>query len=509
MKKYIFSGCHVILDEALINSDNSYSIFQHCCDHYPHIRKVLLFDTIEGNYNKLVTRNIKFTELLSQQDLEKSVAQIIKEIEIASGGSSKTYRLPKEIIENYKEYYTFQHQLGKNDIALGEVTQRVLESVITRISIDQLKILGLLSYRGESVTRDFVEVQQEIQSIFGVHSKVYIVSKTIPDYITPAARILDLKLLDNSLFISNLLQDVLLWLNVTISTNALEYEESNEVLVTTIGKYDFVPTCSEIKHRLDCELNNKYKTIILNNFQDIIQLDRAAKILINESFTGKIMIVLFGSPDNSMSGLVVRNVSYNKIECIYYNSKLERLENNSEGLILLLFLRLYIQGLELKDSIMAIKDLSRQLSEDFDYNNWYGFIKLSKNIECSLNDSIKEWSLWSKCFGKVILINGVSCSGKTTLVNYLEQVGFDKIVVDEIYHAHYRSYLNTIVPELISEVKSFLSINDFWKILFQFKVDVSKYSASEQESIDALKVYWTDLSRQIFINFVSLFICRL
>ena len=138
--------------------------------------------------------------------------------------------------------------------------------------------MGLLSYRGESVTRDFVDVSKEIQSVFGVHSKVYIVSKTTPDYIIPAAQISDLKLLDNSLFISNLFQDVLLWLNVTIPTNAVAYEESKEVFSTTTREYDFIPICNQLKHTLDCKLNDRYKTIILNNFINSYVLNSCKKI---------------------------------------------------------------------------------------------------------------------------------------------------------------------------------------------------------------------------------------
>ena len=52
--------------------------------------------------------------------------------------------------------------------------------------------------------------------------------------------------------------------------------------------------------------------------------------------------------------------------------------------------------------------------------------RMCKNIlilnqrTCTLN--FKEWALWSKCFGKVVMINGLSCSGKTTLTKNLRKI---------------------------------------------------------------------------------------
>ena len=40
----------------------------------------------------------------------------------------------------------------------------------------------------------------------------------------------------------------------------------------------------------------------------------------------------------------------------------------------------------------------------------------------SVVDLYMEWKIWSRCFGKVVVINGVSSSGKSTLSHYLSDL---------------------------------------------------------------------------------------
>lgn len=109
----------------------------------------------------------------------------------------------------------------------------------------------------------------------------------------------------------------------------------------------------------------------------------------------------------------------------------------------------------------------------------------------------KEWSLWSKCFGKVIVINGVSSSGKTTLTGHLAQYGFNKITIDDIYDQHYIGYLSSTIPDLMFKVKAFLTPNDFWKVLLQLKINATNYSDSQQRYIIKLQNYLSDNSEDI------------
>ena len=112
-------------------------------------------------------------------------------------------------------------------------------------------------------------------------------------------------------------------------------------------------------------------------------------------------------------------------------------------------------------------------------------------------DLCKEWSLWSKCFGKVIVINGVSSSGKTTLTGHLEQYGFNRVTIDDIHDQHYIGYLSSAIPDLMFKVKDFLTPNDFWKVLLQFKIDATKYSNFQQRYIIKLQSYLSDNSEDI------------
>ena len=499
IKKYIFSGYHVVLDESFINSDKMDSMFRYCCDYYPNIKRILLFDTIEGIYNKNVIRNTKFAEVLSKENYKKSIDQVIKEIEINNGGSAEIYRLPESILKDYKEYYTFKTKVTDGDIVLGEITKKELLSIINKISIEQLKISGLLGYRGYAVKRDFIEVNEEAEKILAGSSKAYIISKTNPDHVINGSIIPATTLLNNLFFIANLL-------NSTIqipSISAIYPEEGayneNQVLLPVLKKGNIHPNSTQLKYILDNKLDARYKSFILTHPHNIAQLDNTTKTLIKEVFEGKFVIILFEVHDGGhLSELIIHNKSKNHLECIYYNSAFEKLENNLEGLLLILFLHLNVQELNLQNVFVDVRDLTRKYPKNFDTENWHHFINFPQSLDISYKEMLlQEWSLWSKCFGKVVVINGVSSSGKTTLANYFQYSGFHRISIDDIYDQLYKNYLSSTIPDLIFKLGSFLSQSDFWKMLLQYQINLAQYSDYEQEDIIELQTYLTNNSEQI------------
>lgn len=85
----------------------------------------------------------------------------------------------------------------------------------------------------------------------------------------------------------------------------------------------------------------------------------------------------------------------------------------------------------------------------------------------------REWKLLSKCFGAVVVINGPSSSGKSTLSRYIGQYGFNILSLDDIW---YECCYNNIIQSSLDQVsisfkekfslaKKFLNHRDFLKLI--------------------------------------------
>lgn len=112
--------------------------------------------------------------------------------------------------------------------------------------------------------------------------------------------------------------------------------------------------------------------------------------------------------------------------------------------------------------------------------------------ELTTRDLYKEWAIWSKCLGKVIVINGVSSVGKTTLLNYLGKLGFNKISIDDVYDQMLFNYLANVIPDELSKVQE-LSIkrDDIKKIIQGCKINKNKY---EHIQLQAIKYFENSLT---------------
>ncbi len=97
---------------------------------------------------------------------------------------------------------------------------------------------------------------------------------------------------------------------------------------------------------------------------------------------------------------------------------------------------------------------------------------------------VQEWNIWCKCFGKVLIINGNSCSGKTTLSKYLGKFGFHTISLDDLLTDIYSDYIRTNFFDRITTIESFVKEDDFTKILFGFKFYLDKYTEEQISIID-------------------------
>lgn len=354
IKKYIFSGENVIIDGSEVESDRSYSLFIWCFNYYPHIKRVILFDTIQGTLEKSNIRNIKYLRLLEQsQSIEGSI-QKLKEIELETGGSQNTCRLPKIVFESYKKYYAFSSTI-KDKFVLEKTTNKKIISIILEVEREQLDLLKKLISYGYvmDISKDLINLQEEFKKI-PKKETIYITSRSHFDYLIKTSSFTELSLLDNPDFLKHLLQDILPWLSF---------------------------------------------------------------------------------------------VDYN-------------------------------------DTIFNCKN-----------------ILILNQRTCTLN--FKEWALWSKCFGKVVMINGLSCSGKTTLTKNLSKYGFNRISTDDINDQNILDQLNKLIPSNMSYAqKALIKEDDIKKIFLGHKINKNKYDTIQIKIIEDL----TDalLSVKPCIHYLSL-----
>ena len=111
----------------------------------------------------------------------------------------------------------------------------------------------------------------------------------------------------------------------------------------------------------------------------------------------------------------------------------------------------------------------------------------SKKIEevASIEHIFLEWELWSQCYGKVLVINGVSSSGKTTLSKELTKFGFHHISLDDsITHVLY-SEAQIIVP-YIKNVRLLTKV-DVLDIIFGSPQLGKKYTEKQFQEVHSIE----------------------
>ena len=105
----------------------------------------------------------------------------------------------------------------------------------------------------------------------------------------------------------------------------------------------------------------------------------------------------------------------------------------------------------------------------------------------SIVDLYMEWKIWSRCFGKVVVINGVSSSGKSTLSHYLSNFGFNIISLDSVRDKLLLDYADKHFKITITQIKEFLSDKIILKVLFGFKFTEVHYDRKKIELIKNLQ----------------------
>lgn len=119
---------------------------------------------------------------------------------------------------------------------------------------------------------------------------------------------------------------------------------------------------------------------------------------------------------------------------------------------------------------------------------------------------VKEWSIWCKCFGKVLILNGNSSSGKTTLSRYLSKFGFNLISLDDLVTAAYFDYIKNRFCNQINLIEQFVKNDDLRRIISGYTPDANQYTNEEFDFIYRLQqdIYIVHKTQHIVWKPVSL-----
>jgi len=109
----------------------------------------------------------------------------------------------------------------------------------------------------------------------------------------------------------------------------------------------------------------------------------------------------------------------------------------------------------------------------------------------------QEWRIWSKCLGKVVLINGVSSVGKTTLTCKLNTFGFNKVSIDDVYDKILLDHLSAFICYEMNYFRCYglLKFDDIKKIFFEHKINENNYTKLQLEFIDHLKTCVSEIPK--------------
>lgn len=209
MQPYLIQGYNYIIDEGLTSSDDAYATFRACSQDYQKVKRVLLYNTLQDNYNKCCARNNKFREFMDRYDSADVAQEALRKFERESKGSTNTYRFPKEIISNYLQYYHVKPYLVEGEKCLGTITHNEIEVLFHQIFKAQNELLDYLSSKNllQVNSSHQMDVQKEIDTFCQGAEILYVSSKLNNDYILDGGEIKQLSNLEDPSFLESFLKD--------------------------------------------------------------------------------------------------------------------------------------------------------------------------------------------------------------------------------------------------------------------------------------------------------------
>ena len=117
----------------------------------------------------------------------------------------------------------------------------------------------------------------------------------------------------------------------------------------------------------------------------------------------------------------------------------------------------------------------------------YSFKDVKIGLEDGINISIifNEWALWSRCYGKILVINGVSSSGKTTLSKELVKFGFNHVSLDNVCFEVLYNEITIALPSITD--LQLLSKQDVLDIVCRRQQFNKNYMQEQLEQIATIK----------------------
>jgi dephospho-CoA kinase len=532
IKKYIYSGVNVIIDESFVNSEETLNIFKHSFSDYPHIRTVLLFNDMDDTLIKCQSRNKNFLIALNKTKNVTTFKQELQKAELDSGGSATTLRMPGTIIGDHTYFYNYQTSIAQKDTVLKSLTPTHIESSLRKIVTEQFKLLGLLTYYKYFLTfrlQDLISLE-EIRDHF-------IQNTQDPVFITPTMKydyVINLSLPGVS-------QEEALakGLNSILEGLKIPYKQlSNKDLVPAFQQH-YTLSQKVVRKMLQKKENDtsiiKFITSVADTeFDDVGRHletykhhKSATKKIVCSLLSYKVVFLSFAHDLQDQFMGVMYLLNDNKIRAFFLDVNEIPITDNE-------YFLLFLTNFYIAHTMQMGSYPLPEITDVTQHHNKDGFIHILNDIfqsyksgfqegqfattdqfmvlECNPFKAsveyamlLSEWNMWSRCFGKVLVINGASSSGKTTLSKVISHFGFIHISMDEVIDDIFSEYINNEFSVLLPYTKNFLTSGDILSIALRFKIDESKYGKHEMEIIQKLKKQINSAYNNIKINTLEIY----
>lgn len=137
----------------------------------------------------------------------------------------------------------------------------------------------------------------------------------------------------------------------------------------------------------------------------------------------------------------------------------------------------------------------KRISNDVTHHGVQCVDRLDQVKETSIIDiSVREWQLASSALGKIIVLNGPSSSGKTTLATKFEGyhvLSYDQAILDRMYQYF---CTNPKVANIIQNAREFLTVDNLLSIMTSQKIKNNSYTEEQLDIIHSLRSGCRDIA---------------
>ena len=220
IRRYTDLGQNVIIDDTLLyfRFDKFYNYRNGL-----EIKRLLLYDSMEGLLRKCNIRNEKFIRLLQQADNIEEFQANLAAKEAESNDSGSSLRDPIDIIKDYTDFYRFEKSTNSKEVILDQITHSEMNKYIDIIYETQEELEEILKenkYPIDSHHKEKKYYKSLVEEYFEEEEMCFILPKFKTDFIQMAKQISNIGLLGNRQFLLYFFKDIKNWLedeiNITI-----------------------------------------------------------------------------------------------------------------------------------------------------------------------------------------------------------------------------------------------------------------------------------------------------